>query len=48
MIGTLFLLLSLMHNLHDGLRSSSDFESAGWLGSWTSVEGIEDWTNISD
>lgn len=28
MYPTLFLLLSLMHNLQDGRRSSSDFESA--------------------
>lgn len=28
MCPTLFLLLSLMHNLQDGRRSSSDFESA--------------------
>lgn len=43
--GTLFLLLSLMHSLQDGRRSSSDFESAVWAGSEASalVVVVEDW-----
>ena len=38
---TLFLLLSLMHNLHDGRRSSSDFDSADSVESEVIVVGIE-------